>query len=195
MADDGIASMSEGKPCLVGRRVRLLPFNESHITERYLSWLVDDEVNRYSRRYGQPAQTANDVRAWMASLPADEIIFAVETQGYGHIGNIKYGPIHWSNLEAEISIMMGATDAWGQGFGAEATYLLSQYLFLERNLNRLFAGSINPAFIKMVENLGWKREGILRQQVRIAGTFCDSTLLSLLASEFQRNEKYEPDHV
>jgi ribosomal-protein-alanine N-acetyltransferase len=176
---------------LRGARVRLRPFTASDITPRYLSWLSDQQVNQYSRRLGRPPETAENARSWLVALGKDERIYAIETASFGHIGNIKYGPINWSNLAADVSILVGEVQSWGHGFGAEATYLISKHLFFDRGVNRLAAASINPAFIRMVEKLGWQREGVQREESRVAGRFCDSILLSLLKRDFRILSNYE----
>lgn len=178
---------------LRGARVTLRPFMAADITPRYLKWLSDDKVNEFSRRKGKPASTAEEAHAWLAGLGKDEQVYAIIAEPFGHIGNIKYGPINWSNLACDISILIGETGAWGKGYGAEAVYLTSKHLFEERGVNRLAAASINPAFIKMVEGLGWQREGVQREESRVAGKFYDSILLSFLKREFHLLPRYEPD--
>jgi RimJ/RimL family protein N-acetyltransferase len=176
---------------LRGARLNLRPFTALDVTDRYLSWLYDDEVNRYSRRLGKPPENAENARIWLASLGKDERVFAIDAPLLGHIGNVKYGPINWSNRAADISILVGEVKSWGQGFGAEAIYLVSKHLFADRGVNRLSAASINPAFIRMVEKLGWQREGIQREESLVGGHFYDSVLLSLLKREFRVIPVYE----
>jgi [ribosomal protein S5]-alanine N-acetyltransferase len=176
---------------LSGPRLTLRPFSAADITPRYLGWLSDDRVNEFSRRLGKPPETLEGARAWLASLKPDECVYAIEAAPFGHIGNVKYGPVNWSNLAADISIMIGEVASWGRGFGAEATYLVSKHLFEDRAVNRLAAASINPAFIRMVEKLGWQREGIQREESRVGGKFYDSVLLSLLKREFRLISTYE----
>jgi RimJ/RimL family protein N-acetyltransferase len=177
---------------LIGARVVLVPFTGALITPRYLGWLADGEVNRYSRRLGQPAPSAEEARAWLAGLARDEIVYVIETDDFGHVGNVKYGPIKWSNLSADISIVLGERQIWGQGYGAEAIYVVSRHLFQTIGLNRLHAGSVNPAFVRVVEKLGWRREGVQREQARIGGRFHDSVLLSMLHRDFAIRPEFEP---
>jgi len=183
--------VSDAEIELLGARLRLWPFTVSDISDRYLSWLVDDEVNKFSRRLGKPPESAENVRTWLASRAKDEQVFAIHAPDLGHIGNVKYGPVNWSNLAADISILVGEVRSWGQGFGAEAIYLVSKHLFIDRKINRLSAASINPAFIHMVEKLGWQREGIQREESRICGQFYDSVLLSMLKRDFRIMPHYE----
>lgn len=174
-----------------GRRVILTPLTVAHFTPAYQDWLCDDEVNQYSRRYGKGRPSLEDLTGWLSGLAKDEVVFAIETPEFGHIGNVKYGPISWSNLDADISILIGNRASWGNGFGAEALYLVAKHLFFDRALNRIHAASINPAFIRSVEKLGWQREGVQREEACVNGKFFDSILLSLLRREFCIIPDYE----
>lgn len=189
----GALNVDRGPPgALHGARLTLRPLTSQHITARYLAWTGDDEVNRYSRRFGKPAQSAAEIFAWITGLQRDEIALAIEVPPLGHIGNIKYGPINWSNLDADVSILIGERAAWGRGYGAEAHYVVVKHLFLDRGLNRVHAASINPAYVRMVERIGWAREGVQREESRVGGVFYDSILLSFLRREFVVRPEYEP---
>lgn len=127
----------------------------------------------------------------MNSLRADEHVLAILV-GDEHVGNVKFGPIDWQNACADISILLGERKVWGQGIGAEAVYLVSRYLLKTLGLNRVHADSFNPAFLKLVDKLGWRIEGVLRERVRLDGRFFDDTVVSQLAREFRMIEAFEP---
>lgn len=177
-------------PHLVGRRVRLVPFSESHLSGEYLGWLNDPAVNAYSRRRNVRS-SIEDARRYLASLRADEHVLTILTEADGHVGNIKFGPVDWENSCADISILIGARAVWGQGIGAEAMYLVSRHLLVATGLNRVHADSCNPAFLKMVAKLGWQVEGVLRERVRLGDTLHDDTVVSLLAREFKAIPAFE----
>lgn len=189
----GAASVTIGKIVptrLDGSRVTLVPFTEEHLTQRYLAWLNDPDVNAYSRRRGARS-TFDDARLYMAALRADEVVLAIVV-GDRHVGNIKFGPVEWANACADISILVGERDVWGRGIGAEAVYLVSRYLLKEIGLNRIHADTRNPAFLRLVEKLGWSIEGVLRERVRADDRFFDNTLVSLLSREFRTIAAFEP---
>jgi RimJ/RimL family protein N-acetyltransferase len=171
--------------------VTLRPFDAGQICERYLRWLSDPEVNAYSRRSGQAPITAADAERYLASLAAEEVVLGIHLAGEGHVGNVKFGPVDRVNDRCDISILIGEKKVWGRGVGKEAVYLVSRHLFEEVGLHRLDAGSGNPAFIAMVERLGWRREGVLRQRVRIGERLVDCVLLAQLRPEFHRRPELE----
>lgn len=175
---------------LVGRRVTLVPFEPGLITDRYVGWLNDPEVSAYSRRKGTKT-TAEDAGRYLASLRPDEHVLAIRSGG-DHVGNVKFGPIDRHNACADISILIGERTVWGQGIGAEAVYLVSRYLLKDLGLNRVHADSVNPAFLRLVNKLGWQVEGVLRERVRLGGRFFDDTIVSLLAREFRSIGAFEP---
>jgi RimJ/RimL family protein N-acetyltransferase len=71
-------------------------------------------------------------------------------------------------------------------------YLVTRHLFEDRALNRVDAGSANPAFIRMVRKLGWRQEGVLLQRANIGGCLLDWTLVAQLAAEFKHRSEFEP---
>lgn len=74
----------------------------------------------------------------------------------------------------------------GSGIGTEATKLLCLYGFKILNLQKiyLFANSDNEAANHLYEKVGFKREGILRDELRKEGKFLDRYYYGLLATDF-----------
>ncbi len=77
-------------------------------------------------------------------------------------------------------------DLWGRGFITEAVCALVEIGFGELRLHRIWASClpINPASARVLENVGFRREGHLRQNLRIHGVWQDSYLYALLDSEW-----------
>lgn len=178
-------------PELRGGRVVLHVFDAGQIHDRYLKWLNDPVVNEHSqRRDGTPISHA-DARIYLNGLGADEVVLGIHHGEHGHVGNIKYGAVDWANRRADISIMIGEPAVWGQGIGAEAVYLVSKYLFEVKGLNRVDAGTRNPAFTRLVQKLGWTIEGVLRRRIRTPDSYHDQTLIAQLADDFVRRPEFE----
>jgi [ribosomal protein S5]-alanine N-acetyltransferase len=175
---------------LRGRTLQLVPFTKADITSRYLAWLADAEVNRYSRRRDLPPETAAGAACYLDGLPAEAEVLAILCPPHGHVGNIKF-EVDAVNRRADISIVIGERAVWGRGVGAEAIYLVSRHLFEARRLHRIDAGTCNPAFERSVLKLGWRREGVLRQRVALGGAYHDYVILAQLAAEFRRRAEHE----
>jgi ribosomal-protein-alanine N-acetyltransferase len=77
---------------------------------------------------------------------------------------------------------------WGHGYATDAARTLITYAFRELGLHRVSAaiGPDNTASIAVVQQLGFAREGVLRDHVFTNGAWRDSVLFSVLAHEWSR---------
>lgn len=76
---------------------------------------------------------------------------------------------------------------WGQGLAAEAVVALLGFAFDQLDLHRVWADCDprNSASCRLVERLGFQREGTLRQNYWLRGEWCDSAIYGLLAPEWR----------
>lgn len=75
---------------------------------------------------------------------------------------------------------------WGRGIVTEAVRSLVDHGFGVLALHRIWASCLpeNPASARVLEKLGFRREGLLRQNLRIHGQWRDSILYAVLAAEW-----------
>lgn len=78
-------------------------------------------------------------------------------------------------------------DLWGRGFAKEALTALLDHAFGTLGLHRLEADidPRNASSIRLVERLGFQREGHLRERYFVAGDIQDSVIYGLLAPEWR----------
>ncbi|MCU0976550.1 MAG: GNAT family N-acetyltransferase [Steroidobacteraceae bacterium] len=90
------------------------------------------------------------------------------------------------NRRAEIGYAL-ARDCWGQGLMSEALGALIAYAFGPLDLLRLEADvdPRNGPSIRIVEKLGFVREGLLRERWHVGGEAQDSLILGLLRHEWE----------
>lgn len=83
------------------------------------------------------------------------------------IGAVAFLNHDVDNSKAELRKMIGNTKYRGMGFGKEATKYWIKYGFEELNLKKIYLNTIDTNFrnIKINEELGFKIEGILRDEV------------------------------
>jgi RimJ/RimL family protein N-acetyltransferase len=79
-------------------------------------------------------------------------------------------------------------DLWGQGFGSEAVATLIAFGFERLDLRRLEADADprNAASIRLLEKLGFVREGYLRERWEIDGEIQDAVYFGLLRRDWGR---------
>jgi RimJ/RimL family protein N-acetyltransferase len=78
-----------------------------------------------------------------------------------HVGNIKLGPIDLNHRVAEVGIMIGDRDSWGQGIAPESIALLARIATDELGLRKLTAGcyASNVGSARAFAKAGFVQEG------------------------------------
>lgn len=76
---------------------------------------------------------------------------------------------------------------WGKGLANEALTALLEFAFETLNLHRLEADiePRNAASVKIIERLGFQREGFLRERWIVSGEIQDSLFYGLLRSDWE----------
>lgn len=103
------------------------------------------------------------------------------------VGTAMAHPVSWRMGHASIGVLIDE-DWHGHGIGTTATRLLTERLF-DAGLRRVMAyiSPGNTASIRMVEGLGFCREGVLRDHVLIEGRPSDQALYALLERDWRRS--------
>ncbi len=137
-------------------------------------------------------------REWIAARTTQfgtgkKIVFVVATkQDVQLIGTVGLGEIDAEHCQAEMGFWVGVP-FWGRGYATEAARRVVRYAFEELNLNRVYAHHMvrNPASGRVLEKIGMKQEGLLRQRLRKWGVFEDVVLLAILRDDWPRAEEPE----
>src|SRR5512145_456926 len=105
---------------LTTARLRLRTLMNADVTERYIAWLRDPDVNRYLElRFGE--HSIASTRALIGTLndSADTLMLGIFLEGSErHIGNIKLGPINPYHRRADIGLLLGERGEWGKGYAS-----------------------------------------------------------------------------
>lgn len=175
---------------LRGERVSLFAIDpEADLTE-YASWVNDQDATRYMGS-GRFPVSASDIRTYVANFLNDPngVIFGVRESATGqHVGNIALNNIDWVHRKGEVGILIGSSGARGKGYGAEALRLLVGHAFSRLGLNKLTAGYVdgNEGSKRLFESVGFKTEGVLKEDFFLEGEFLDSFRVALLRSDWER---------
>jgi len=146
--------------CLKTSRIRIVPFSQSHLTDRYVGWLNDPDVVRYTEQR-HFKHTQDTCRQFANSLSAaGDSFFAVETHTHGHVGNlvVRYDR---PNDAANLAILIGDRAAWGGGYGTEAWTAMLANLLQQEGLRKVFAGTMseNTRMLAVMRKSGMVIEG------------------------------------
>ncbi len=91
------------------------------------------------------------------------------------LGSVYIRDIDREHNKAEYGIFIGEDDARGRGVGTAAAKLMLRYCFEEEGLHRIYLRALasNLQAVRSYEKAGFVREGLLRDDVRIDGKYCD----------------------
>jgi RimJ/RimL family protein N-acetyltransferase len=144
-------------PVITDGSIRVLPFGEEHLTERYVGWLNDPEVVRYSeQRHGQHSLESSR-QYFEAQKKSENWFLAIESleDVPVHIGNLGV-LVNRANKLADVSIMVGDKDYWGTGAGNRAWQLVLDTLLDELGFRMVIARTlvVNKPMIRVMERSG-----------------------------------------
>ncbi len=173
---------------LEGEIIRLRYLDEDDATPVYAGWMNAPEINRFlESRFA--VQTVDTVRDFIRAARDNEDVhlFGMFLRRDGrHVGNIKLGPIDRRHGTADVGLLVGAADVWGQGVATDAIALVARFATGPLGLRRVTAGAYarNAGCIRAFEKAGFVREGVLRRQVIGADGVADDVIkLGVLAEE------------
>jgi RimJ/RimL family protein N-acetyltransferase len=103
--------------------------------------------------------------------------------GVAYVAHIS--PHHHHGL---VGITIGEREYWGHGYGNESLRLLLTYCFRELELHRVSAESFefNTSWLRLLEDVGFKKEGTAREYLYRDGQYWDKALYALLEREYRR---------
>jgi RimJ/RimL family protein N-acetyltransferase len=181
--------MSLPAPTLHTARLRLRPFTEAD-TDAIFALQSNPGVLRYW-----------DAPPWTDRAQAERFIAVcrqIEQEGTGARLAIERAAdgvfIGWCSLNTwnpEFrSARLGycfSDAAWGRGFATEAAGAVLQWAFDTLDLNRVQAetDTRNTASSRVLEKLGFVREGTLREDCIVAGDMSDTWVYGLLRREWK----------
>jgi RimJ/RimL family protein N-acetyltransferase len=182
--------MSLPTPTLDTPRLRLRPFAETD-TDTIFALQSSARVLRYW-----------DAPPWTQRAQAERFIRVcgqIEQEGTGarlaieRVADRAF--VGWCSLSRWDAVYRSAKltyclddAAWGEGIATEAAVALLQWAFDPLDLNRVQAetDTRNTASSRVLEKLGFVREGMLREDCIVDGEVSDSWVYGLLRREWNR---------
>lgn len=176
-------------PTLSGRLVLLRHPRGSDLDDLY-ALFANAEVTRFwshgpwSERF-QAEAYLRDIHAgaasgrllqWAITRPADDRLIGTTT---------LYG-LSREHARCELGFALHP-DHWGQGLGEDAVRTVLSHALQDLRMQRIEA-DVDPAnatCLRLLEKLGFVREGLARERYRVGGGVQDSVMLGLLAREYR----------
>lgn len=157
--------------------------SSEHISEDYVSWINDSEVNRYLETRGN--YTLDLLKAYIEQQYNKATFFwAIHLKDSNkHIGNIKIDPINFETKSGEYGILIGDKSNWGKGYASEATIRIIDYCFDELKLIKITLGVIedNVSAVNLYKKLGFKIDEVIQGTKEYNNKISNSLRMSIHA--------------
>jgi ribosomal-protein-alanine N-acetyltransferase len=176
-------------PVLVTERMILRELTDEDVEAVYRI-RSDYEVTKYNT--GAPISSFLEAKVLIDNIAIDyeqksSLRWGMALKSSGEVVGMC-GFNYWDRGNKRASVGYDLARAyWGQGLMPEAVHRVIQFGFDEMALNRIEADctSQNKASERVLEKVGFKHEGVQREQYFEDGKFYDLLLFSLLRSDYK----------
>ena len=153
-----------------------------------VKWFNDPQV---LGKYNPILQSSryNMEKLWESNLSTESQRFIIEKKDGTEIGFMNYFTVTWDGVGKLMPIAyFMVPNARGKGYCTEASKIIVDYLFLSREIPCIQATTHrkNIASQKVLEKIGFKKEGIMRKRFYIRGVWEDQILYSILRREWKK---------
>lgn len=178
----------KAQPTLQTERLVLRPFHleDAPIVQRLAG---DMDIARNTATIPHPYEDGVAER-WIGTHrerfeKGESAVFAVTLRPDGQLVGAIGLEINQESVRAELGYWIGKP-FWGLGYCTEGARAVLRYAFEDLGLHRVFAVHFkrNPASGRVMQKLGMRHEGSMRQHFRKWGPFEDLEILGILRDEY-----------
>jgi [ribosomal protein S5]-alanine N-acetyltransferase len=173
-------------PYRVGLDIYLRPLARSD-AGNLVVWVNDEEVTGHLLLRRPVSLEAEEAFIDGLARSQEDLVVGIALRKSDRlIGVAGLHRIDWVNRHASFGIFIGDKSEWGKGFGTEATRLMAGVAFDALNLNRVWLHVFqdNCAGIKAYQKVGFRQEGVLRDDTFRKGRYHDTIVMGLLRREW-----------
>jgi RimJ/RimL family protein N-acetyltransferase len=181
------------RPEAIPGRLIVLRRHRPENLRAFLRWYSDVELARLTRYAARPLSPPEIQRFFYNRVMGpDFLAMAIHLVGDDRlVGTCAFSQLDGDNGSALYHITVGERDAWGKGYGTEATDLMLAHAFGPLALHRvaLTVFEFNGRAIRSYEKSGFTVEGRARDAILRDGRFWDEVHMSILAPEWQARQQ------
>ena len=175
-------------------RILLKQLNPEDVSDRYVRWLNDSEVNKFLEIRHSTPLTKQDAIKFVIDCEKHHrhhwgIFFNNE-----HVGNISCNAYNHIYRWVDISSLIGEKKYRASNLAKFALAGAIEYLFTVSNFHRIQAGTYSVHFsgITLLTNLGFKKEAVLREAAIVDNKYVDVLKFGLLKHEWLSKSRKLP---
>lgn len=172
-------------------RVALTPLHMENI-HTHFRWNNDPELNRLDSEVPYEEESFGEFKGRFEQMcdnpsPSHRNFEIHASDDERLIGVAFATDISAHNRHARVGVTIGNRDYWGEGYGRASLELLLSYCFETLDLHRVSAEifEYHTAWRDLVEGMGFRKEGTVREHLCRDGQYWDKEIYGLLAPEYR----------
>lgn len=158
--------------------------------EKVYSWKNNFELTKMIM--SSPVPVARyQIEEWYRALQGDknEVLFGIYVNS-SIAGIVRIMSVNRLHSIAKFGMYIGENNLRSKGTGKKVLNLVLNYAFKDLNLNKISLTVLekNTIAIKLYENEGFKKEGLLRQEFWLNGRYENLVVMGMLREEYERSD-------
>ena len=175
-------------PNLLPGRLVILKRHRNDSLPAFRRWYSDPDIVRLTR-YAETIPTPEEIQRhfYARVMSPDMLAMAIHVRETDRlVGSCAFSQLDGENGSCLFHITIGEHDAWGKGYGTEATKLMVDHAFGVLGLHRigLTVFEFNGRAIRAYEKCGFTLEGRAREAIFRDGRYWDELHMSVLAQDW-----------
>lgn len=148
------------------------------------AWLNDRDSNQYLDIIYPMSKRDTDSFLLQGDNDSSKKLFVIDNEDRKPIGLIILNNIKWEYRNCELGIVIYDKNYRGKGYGRDALNMVLQFIFEEMNMHLVYlkVAEDNHAALKLYNDLGFEREGVLRDRYFKSGRYSNIIVMSKLNS-------------
>lgn len=164
----------------------LRPLSMSDL-DNVMTWVNDKEVTKNLAKFNKKI-TRNEEKKFLKNLlkSKTDCVFSIEDENHNYVGQVGIHQIYWPAKNGRLGIIIGNKNAWGKGHASKALKLVIDYAFKKLKLNKIWmiCYITNKKMQHICKKLGFKKEGVLREEYYHQKEYHDMLRMSILRKEW-----------
>jgi RimJ/RimL family protein N-acetyltransferase len=171
-------------------RLRIVTFSAEHLTSRYVGWLNDPDVVRFSQQRLRKHTLESCRDYWRSFEGSPNYFWAIVARDpeLGHIGNMN-AYVDTADQVADVGILIGERSAARKGHATEAWTAVCAYLFA-KGIRKVTCGTlaVNIPMMDLARRVGMKEDGRRVRQVLLNGSEVDVVYWALFRDDWHGSQ-------
>lgn len=184
-----LATLARHQCVLESSRLVLTPLQVKHVRTHY-RWNNDEELNQLdSEQAFEPESFGSFARRFEAMILYPDSCardYEIHLRSGKLIGVAYLADLDTSHRRCMLGVTLGDRSEWGKGYGREVVQTLLQHSFETLGLHRVtsHAFGFNAAWHGLLQSMGFRQEGCLRDYLYRDGQYWNKAQYALLDHEF-----------